>query len=131
MIEDLRRQGYRGYSLAELGFVNSVSIPSSRKLIIDYSTRKLATAILLQALKDAFVVGAKLPESEQKGWRKDALDWFFSSNSQPGSFNWVSEVMQTDAESFRGLIRAYVKGDKNQRDQIRSKLKKARLLRPT
>ena len=128
MIEYLKNQWQpevRGYNS---GLLCLSATPSTGRLEIDRSTRKLATAILVQALRDAMVVGVRLREEDQKRWRNDALDWFFSPNSQPGSFNWVIQVIQADAESFRKWIRTYMHGDGKLRRQMEARLKKTRLL---
>ncbi|MDA2925716.1 hypothetical protein MYX78_00540 [Acidobacteria bacterium AH-259-G07] len=64
----------------------------------DSSVKNLALAILRQAFRDAF---ASPRNSRNESWRKDALEWFFSQEDCPGSLDWVCEILQIDAGSFR------------------------------
>lgn len=106
------------------GMVSPLSEPRTRSVGIDLPIRKLATAILVQALKDA------LREKETRIVREEALCWFFSANRQPGSFHWVSEVMQADGETFRDRIRSDLTEGGKRRRQLADRIRKTRLLRP-
>jgi len=124
MINSLKnpwRPEVRGYSP---GIKSLSSAFRSGDVEIDLPIRKLATAILVQALKDA------LREEEKRIVREEALSWFFSANRQPGSFHWVSEVMQGDGETFRDRIRSDLKGGRKRRRQLAARIRKTRLLRP-
>lgn len=115
------RPEVRGYVT---GRVSPLPESKTGSVGIDLPIRKLATAILVQALKDV------LREKETRIVREEALSWFFSSNRQPGSFHWVSEVMQADGETFRDRIRSDLMEGGKRRSQLADRIRKSRLLRP-
>ena len=75
-----------------------------RNPTIDRPMRRLAAAVLAQALKDALGVGGGGPRSQDSSWQRDALSWFASDEDSPGSMRWVSEVVDIDAESIRKWV---------------------------
>lgn len=66
--------------------------------------RRLALGILLQAYRD-MLTSRKRATAKQRLWRQDALDWFFSDESEPGSLQWVCRILQTDPEGIRRWVR--------------------------
>ena len=91
--------------------------PQSKKS--DASVRNLALAILLQAFRDV-IAPRKSSNKEWALWRKDAIEWFFASDSCPGSFQWVCEVLQMSSSDLRGWIRIYKRSNRtNKREMVK------------
>jgi len=51
----------------------------------DYGVRKLASAMLIQALRDLY--------GKDVLWREDARQWLASSEVDPGRFSWVCSIL--------------------------------------
>lgn len=87
----------------------------------DYSfipSRKLALGILVQAFRDALTQKNSMERAE---WQKDALVWFQSESTQPGSLKWVCELLSIDPSSIRSWLRDFSRSDpKRQRQMARS-----------
>lgn len=63
------------------------------------SMRRLATGILQQALRD--LAPYKPGNLEARKWRRDAIQWFFSEDTAPGSVSWVCHALDLDLYSLR------------------------------
>jgi len=86
------------------------------------SIRKLAVAILLQALRDLLTPSRSGKENRTnwEKWQQDALHWFFSEEKAPGSFYWVCEVLNIG--SWRILKGLRIRRDRKQREEVVRKL---------
>ena len=63
------------------------------------SVRRLATGILQQALRD--LAPYRPGNLEARKWRRDAIQWFFSEDTSPGSISWVCQALDLDLYSLR------------------------------
>ena len=61
--------------------------------------RNLALGILLQAFRD-IVSPKKTSNKDWKSWKQDALDWFYSNTTHPGSLLWVCEVLEMNQKDL-------------------------------
>ena len=93
--------------------------PQIKKL--DTSLRNLALGILLQALRD-IVAPKKASNKEWELWRQDALEWFFSDESHPGSFAWVCEVLEIKEKELRAWLHAYKRSPIERKREMAKKL---------
>lgn len=101
--------------------------PSSRR--IDPSLVKLATAILIQAIRDFLSPQLKL-ESDWKEWQADAGDWFDSDSFDPGSFHWICQIIGLSPETVREWVFDLEKLDrKAQQNALLSLLRMTQLRR--
>lgn len=87
----------------------------------DSSLRNLALGILLQAFRD-IVAPKKSSNQEWEIWRKDALEWFFSEESHPGSFLWVCEVLEMSPRELRHWLHTYQRSDSLRKREMARKL---------
>lgn len=87
----------------------------------DPSLRNLALGILLQAFRD-IVAPKKVSNKEWEEWRHDALEWFYAEENHPGSFYWVCEVLEMNANELRGWLALYRKSDSKQKKEMARKL---------
>jgi hypothetical protein len=98
----------------------------TRKVSVDRSTKRLATAILTRALRDV-LSGRELGlQQAAGGWRKDALRWFRSNEEYPGSLMWVSGIIGVDVEGIRQWVREHAFGSETDRRKWRRKLGRTR-----
>ncbi len=74
----------------------------------------MAFAILVQAVRD-LMSPKKSSERDWAIWQEDALEWFFSKETTPGSFYWVCEVLDISEWGFRKGVRAFERGSPNNR----------------
>jgi hypothetical protein len=87
--------------------------------------QNLATAILVQALKDWLSVGNTVAlESEGIGREQDCREWLFSDAAHPGSFCWFSEIIRLDMKGLRSWLRLYEESDNLQRRELTGKLER-------
>ncbi|HUG42845.1 MAG TPA: hypothetical protein VMN76_01270 [Acidobacteriota bacterium] len=93
--------------------------PQTKKA--DPSLRNLALGILLQAFRD-IVAPKKSSNKEWEEWRQDALEWFYSSEDYPGSFLWVCEVLEMNANELRVWLREYRKSNAQEKKEMARKL---------
>ena len=86
------------------------------------AVRKLALAILLQALRDLLASSKSGKENRQnwEEWQKDALHWFLCEKTTPGSFYWVCEVSHIG--SWRILKGLRIRRDRKQLEEVVRKL---------
>lgn len=63
------------------------------------SAQRLASGILQQALRD--LAPYKPGNLEARKWRRDAIQWFFSEDTSPGSVSWVCRALDLDLYSLR------------------------------
>lgn len=75
----------------------------------DASAQRLATGILQQALRD--LAPYKPGNLEARKWRRDAIQWFFSEDTSPGSVSWVCRALDLDLYSLRRQLCALQKVD--------------------
>lgn len=87
----------------------------------DASLRNLALGILLQALRD-IVAPKKASNKEWEAWRQDALEWFFSEESHPGSFCWVCGVLEIKPKELRTWLHTYKKSGLERKREMAKKL---------
>lgn len=87
----------------------------------DPSLRNLALGILLQAFRD-IVTPKKAANKEWDEWRQDALEWFYADESYPGSFLWVSGVLEMNPRELREWLRDYRKSNGEQKKEMARKL---------
>ena len=85
------------------------------------SLRNLSLGILLQAFRDV-VAPKKSSNKEWRLWRQDALDWFASEESYPGSFQWVCEVLEMNQRELRQWLEAYLLSDEDRQREMARKL---------
>ena len=85
------------------------------------STNNLASAILVQAVRD-LMSPKKSSQKDWAIWQDDALGWFFSAETTPGSFYWVCEVLDISEWGFRKGVRAFERGSRKQQEEISKKL---------
>ncbi len=85
------------------------------------SLRNLSLGILLQAFRDV-VAPKKASNKEWRLWRQDALDWFASEESYPGSFQWVCEVLEMNQRELRQWLEIYLLSDKDRQREMARKL---------
>ncbi|MBI4447282.1 MAG: hypothetical protein HY645_15425 [Acidobacteria bacterium] len=93
--------------------------PQTRKP--DPSLRNLALGILLQAFRD-IVAPKKSSNKEWEIWRQDALEWFFSKEDHPGSFQWVCEVLEMSPRDLRRWLHTYKHSDRAHKKEMARKL---------
>ena len=87
----------------------------------DPSLRNLSLGILLQAFRD-IVAPKKSSQKEWRSWRQDALDWFHSEESYPGSFHWVCEVLEMGVQDLRDWLESYLSSDETDQREMARKL---------
>ena len=87
----------------------------------DPSLRNLALGILLQALRD-IVSPKKSSNKEWDLWRKDALEWFHSDETHPGSLLWVCEVLEMNPKDLRDWLRDYRSSGHSRRKEMAKRL---------
>lgn len=87
----------------------------------DPSLRNLALGILLQAFRD-IVAPKKSSNKEWEIWRQDALEWFFSEETHPGSFHWVCEVLEMSPKELRQWLHTYKHSDRARKKEMARKL---------
>ncbi|HLV00405.1 MAG TPA: hypothetical protein VKZ59_04010 [Acidobacteriota bacterium] len=63
------------------------------------SAQRLASGILQQALRD--LAPYNPGNLEARKWRRDAIQWFFSEDTAPGSVSWVCRALDLDLYSLR------------------------------
>jgi len=88
------------------------------------SIRKLAVAILLQALRDLLTPSKSGKENRKhwEKWQQDALHWFFSEENTPGSFYWVCDVLDIGSWRILDVLRSYQRYDREQLKELVSRL---------
>ena len=87
----------------------------------DASLRNLALGILLQALRD-IVSPKKNSNKEWKLWRKDAIDWFYSGDTHPGSLTWVCEVLEMNPKELKVWLHRYQRSGNHRKKEMARKL---------
>lgn len=83
--------------------------------------RNLALGILLQAFRD-IVSPKKSSNKEWELWRQDALEWFYSNESHPGSLLWVCEVLEMDHKELCGWLGDYRNSGRSRKQEMAEKL---------
>lgn len=87
----------------------------------DPSLRNLALGILLQAFRD-IVSPKKVSNKEWEMWRQDALGWFYSPDSHPGSLLWVCAVLEMNPKELRQWLRTYRSSNSDRKLDMAKKL---------
>ncbi len=82
--------------------------------------RNLAMGILVQAVRD--IIPKRSRSEAWKSWREDALEWFESDESQPGSFLWVTEILQVAPIRIRTWLGVFLHCDSNEQKEMASRL---------
>ena len=100
----------------------------STKEQLDPSVRKLARAILRQAVRD-MLMQPDSASGESDGWEKDAAQWFFSDETDPGSLTWVCEILQLKPWMLRQWLSVYHQSHHQRRELMVMEL--FRSLRPS
>ena len=81
--------------------------------------RRLAFAILLQALRDFFAVQRSGKNNKWEAWQRDAIEWFFSKERAPGSFHWVCDLLEVDPRRIpKLLLSSHNPDDKHQKEWV-------------
>ncbi|MFQ5930690.1 MAG: hypothetical protein ACE5MK_13440 [Acidobacteriota bacterium] len=87
----------------------------------DPSLRNLALGILLQAFRD-IVSPKKASNKEWELWRQDAIEWFYATETHPGSLLWVCEILEMDPKELRQWLRDYRRSNRDRRKEMAKKL---------
>ena len=89
---------------------------------LEPSIKKLALAILLQAMRDLLATrkSGKGYRKNWEGWQRDAQEWFFSEETTPGSFYWVYEILNIGSWRILKVLR--IRRDHNQLEEVVRKL---------
>ena len=95
---------------------------------LDPSVRKLARAILRQAVRD-MLIHEDSPIGISGGWEKDAAEWFFSDETDPGSLTWVCDILQLQPWMLRQWLSVYYQSHHQKRELMVMEL--FRSLRPS
>ena len=89
----------------------------STKEQLDPSVRKLARAILRQAVRD-MLMQSDSESGEPDGWEQDAAQWFFSDETDPGSLTWVCDLLRLQPWMLHQWLSVYHRSDGQQREQM-------------
>ncbi len=102
-----------------IGLYGHGPLPESKRP--ELQVRKLALGILLQAFRD---VAAPRESSKEDwlAWRKDAMEWFCADDLDPGSLNWVCEILGVNPCGLRRWIREYEGSEEGHRREWARKL---------
>ncbi len=82
--------------------------------------RNLAMGILVQAVRD--IIPKSSRSDEWKSWRADALEWFMSDHEEPGSFVWVTEILNVTPMRIRSWLRVFLRSDRERQVKMASRL---------
>ncbi len=82
---------------------------------------KLALGILLQALRDV-VTPPERRKGECEEWRNDAMEWFQEEADEPGSLNWVCQVLEVNPSGFRNWLSDFEGSNELRREEWARKL---------
>ena len=74
---------------------------NQRKYALDPWVRRLALAVLEQAIRDLRSVDGS---ERARQWKRDAMLWFRSADESAGSFLWVCQVLDRDPEKARAAL---------------------------
>lgn len=85
----------------------------------------LALAVLRQAFRDAIASERSL-DRDWSTWRRDAIEWFFSSERQPGSFHWICSILQMEPWTLRRWLRTYQQTGSSRKAKMTIRLRKFR-----
>jgi len=92
-----------------------------QKKSADPPMRNLALGILLQAFRD-IVAPKKSANKDWDLWRRDAVEWFDSNDSCPGSLFWVCEVLEMDHKELRAWLNDYRASGRSRKREMAKKL---------
>jgi hypothetical protein len=97
-----------------------------RKPRQNHTSRKLALAILLQALRD--VVSPKpYTWDRSTNWTEDAREWIQSDDATPGSFRWICQVLEMDYTRLRNWVASYLDGNRIEQTQFSRRLNRLQI----
>ena len=94
---------------------------------LDPSVRKLARAILHRALRDMLTnetSSGGMPDA----WEQDAAEWFLSDTTDPGSLNWVCDILKIQPWGLCKWLSRYHQSNRQQKEPMAREL--FRSLRP-
>lgn len=100
-------------------FASDVLYPKAKNP--DYASRKLALGILLQAFRD-IVSPRRATWKKGEDWKEDALEWFASEQTYPGSFHWVCQMLQVSPQRLREWLKEYRTSGSEERKRMARKL---------
>lgn len=95
--------------------------PASRKT--DPAVRNLALAILIQAFRDVVARRKEGLNRQASAWRQDAIDWFFDNSPDPGSFEWVRDILGVGAMELRKWVQAYQASNQTEKTEMLKQLR--------
>ncbi len=98
-----------------------------RKDPLDPSVRKLARAILHRALRDMLTNEPTFSGSSDAR-EQDAAEWFLSDTTDPGSLNWVCDILTIQPWGLCKWLSRYHKSIRQQKESMAREL--FRSLRP-
>lgn len=93
---------------------------------LNVSLQKLALGILLQAFRDLLST-PKASQEQAQEWREDAIEWFKSRGSHPGSLEWVCSILWINSEVIREWHQSYRQADSSRREQMASKIRRIQM----
>ncbi len=82
----------------------------------DATIRRLALAILVQALRD--VIAKPKKKGETGLWRRDAALWFADQTCYAGGFEWVCEILEREPGELRSWVREYMAARQGKRKEL-------------
>ena len=100
----------------------------STKELLDPSVRRLARAILRQAVRD-MLMHQDSPSGESYGCEEDVAQWFFSDETDPGSLTWVCDILHLQPWMLRQWLSVYHQSHHQKRELMAMEL--FRSLRPS
>ncbi len=98
-----------------------------RKDPLDPSVRKLARAILHRALRDMLTKETS-SGGMSEAWEQDAAEWFLSDTTDPGSLNWVCDILKIQPWGLCNWLSRYHQSNLQQKEPMAREL--FRSLRP-
>ncbi len=78
---------------------------------------KLAGAILRRALRDILIKETS-SRGEPDSWQRDAVEWFSSDKTDPGSLTWVCDLLRLQPWMLHQWLSVYHRSDGPQREQM-------------
>ena len=83
--------------------------------------RNLALAVLLQAFRDA-IPPKRSSDRNGNTWQQDALEWFFISETRPGSFHWICAILQLEPWTLRRWLLTYQRSNSTRKAKMATEL---------
>ena len=114
-----KREGFTHTAMKAAALESEGLYPQIKKP--DPPLRNLALGILLQAFRD-IVSPKKASNKEWELWRQDAIEWFGSDETHPGSLLWVCEVLEMSPRDLRTWLHDYKSSNGHRRREMARKL---------